>query len=169
MLMQIVKHTPPWVWGLLAALVALGVSQSLPRRMTVRRATVVPLVLLGLSLAGVVTTFPQAALPLAAWAAGIAVALGIGSGIVQARGARWDAASASFHVPGSWLPLALILALFVIKYGVGIALAMQPGLVRETSFDVAVGTAYGLFSGLFLARAASLWRLARRAPQPAAA
>jgi hypothetical protein len=57
MLMQIVLNTPGWVWGLLLVLLALGVLQSLPRRVTVRRATVLPLVLLALSLAGVLSTF----------------------------------------------------------------------------------------------------------------
>lgn len=161
MFSRIIVNTPLWVWGLLAALIALGVSQSLPRRLSVRRATIVPLVLLALSFAGVMSTFPQPAMPLAAWAAGLAVALAIGAPLVQPRGARWDAASALLHVPGSWMPLVLILALFLLKYGVGVALALQPGLVRITIFDVAIGTAYGLFSGLFLARAASLWQLTR--------
>jgi hypothetical protein len=168
MLMQIVTHTPPWVWGLLAALIALGLSQAVSRRMSLVRVTVLPLVLLVLSLAGVLSTFPHMIVPLAAWAAGLLVALAAGRSLVRPRGARWDAGSASFHVPGSWLPLALILALFMLKYTVGVALALQPGLGRELGFDASVGAAYGLFSGLFLARAASLWQLAR-APRAIAA
>ena len=66
MLIQIVRHTPPWVWGLLAALVALGLSQTLPRQMSTRRVTVLPIVLLALSLAGVATTFSHQALPVLA-------------------------------------------------------------------------------------------------------
>lgn len=159
--LQILTNTPTWVWALLAALIALGVSQSLPRRLTVRRATIVPVLLLVLSLSGVVTTFAAAGPALAAWAAGLAVALTVGRGLVAIDGARWDRGSASFDVPGSWLPLVLVLSLFVIKYGVGVTLAMVPSLVRDTLFEATVGAAYGLFSGLFLARAASLWRLAR--------
>ena len=162
MLLQIVTHTPPWVWVLLAVLVALGLSQAMPRRMTLRRLAVLPLVLLALSLSGVVTTFPGAAAPLLAWLVGVSAALAIGRPIVGARGARWDAESASLHVPGSWLPMVLILSLFLAKYAVGVALAMQPSLARQPGFDIGVGLAYGGFSGLFLARAAALWRLARR-------
>jgi hypothetical protein len=164
MLMQILTHTPPWVWGLLTVLLVLGASQAVPRRMTVRRATVMPVILVALSLAGVATTFHAAGLPLLAWAAGLAIALAAGASLVSVRGARWDAASASFDVPGSLLPMALILALFVIKYGVGITLAMHPAIAREMLFGACIGAAYGLFSGLFLARAASLWRLARATP-----
>jgi hypothetical protein len=160
MLLQIVTRTPVWVWGLLVALIALGVWQSLPRQLPARRALVMPLLLLTLSLIGVLSTFAAAALlPVVAWFAGVAFALAAGRSLVRPRGARWDAAAALFHVPGSWLPLLLILALFAIKYGVGITLALHPGLVRDTAFDLAVGLAYGVFSGLFLARAASLWQL----------
>jgi len=168
MLMQIVTHTPTWVWGLLAALIALGLSQAVTRRMSLVRVTVLPLVLLVLSLAGVLSTFPHTIVPLATWAVGLLVALVAGRGLVRPRGAHWDTGSASFHVPGSWLPLALILALFMLKYAVGVALALQPGLGRELGFDASVGAAYGLFSGLFLARTASLWQLAR-APRAIAA
>lgn len=169
MLMLIAKNTPPWVWGLLAVLVALGVSQALPRRMTARRVAVVPVLLLGLSLAGVVSTFAGARTAIAAWAAGLAVALAAGRPLVKIDGARWDAASARFDVPGSWLPLVLILGLFAIKYGVGVTLSIQPALAQDLVFETATSAAYGLFSGLFLARAASLWRLARGGARPAVA
>lgn len=168
MLMQIVTNTPPWVWALLAALVALGIWQSLPRRLPARRALVMPLLLLTLSLVGLLSTFAAAPLPVLAWLAGLGVALAAGRPLVRPRGARWDAQAALFHVRGSWLPLLLILALFAIKYGVGVALALRPGLIRDVGFDVAVGFAYGLFSGLFLARAASLWRLKKAVPVGAA-
>lgn len=168
MLLQIVENTPLWVWGLLVVLVGLGVWQSLPRRLPARRALVMPLLLLKLSLFGVLSTFSAALLPLLAWLAGVAVALAAGRPLMRPRGARWDAANALFHVPGSGLPLLLILALFAIKYGVGVALALNPGLTDDAAFDLAVGLAYGVFSGLFLARAVSLWQL-RKVGAPTAA
>lgn len=169
MLLQIIERTPAWVWALLAGLVALGIWQSLPRRLPARRALVMPLVFLTLSLLGLLTTFAAALLlPLLAWLSGVAVAVFVARPLVRPRGARWDAAHALFHVPGSWLPLVLILLLFGVKYAVGVALALQPVLARDAGFDIAVGLAYGLFSGLFLARASALWEL-RKAGASAAA
>lgn len=159
MLLQIIERTPAWVWALLAGLVALGIWQSLPRRLPARRALVMPLVFLTLSLVGLLTTFAAALLPLLAWLAGVALAVFVARPLVSPRGARWDAQHALFHVPGSLLPLVLIIVLFAIKYAVGVALALQPGLARDAGFDIAVGLAYGLFSGLFLARAGALWQL----------
>ncbi len=162
MLIQIAQHTPTWVWGLLVALVAVGLSQALPRQLTVRRVSVLPVVLLTLSLLGVTSTFGHPAVPLFAWAAGVAIAVTAGRSLMSAGRARWDAANARLHVPGSWLPLVLILGLFLTRYGVGAALAMHPSLAGDIGFDIAVGLACGAFSGLFLARAAALWQLARR-------
>jgi hypothetical protein len=162
MLLMIVKNTPPWVWGLLVAVLALGIWQALPRRMSARRLAIVPLVLLGLSFAGILSTFHAALVPLAAWVAGLAAVLAGGLRWIGVRGARWDAANATFHVPGSAWPLVFILALFLVKYGVGVSLALHPELARDLVFDAVVGLAYGGFSGYFLARSAALWRLARR-------
>lgn len=50
MLEPIVRNTPPWVWGLLAALLALGLSQLRSRNVSLTRITLLPLAMTGLSL-----------------------------------------------------------------------------------------------------------------------
>lgn len=161
----IVQHTPAWVWGLLAALVALGLWQTRPLEMSLTRMTVLPLVLTALSLVGVLSKFAHMPVALAAWAAGVAMALALGRRFVSVRGASWSASRAMLHVPGSWLPLALIVSLFAVKYGAGVSLALAPQLAHDTTFAGLCSLAYGTFSGLFLARALSLRSLAT---QPAA-
>lgn len=160
LLSQIVQHTPTWVWGLLAGLLALGWMQTQDREMTLTRITVLPLVMLALSFSGVVSTFAHATLAIVAWAAGVAAALLAGHRFVRVRGASWSASTGRVHVPGSWLPMVLIVALFMIKYGVGVALAMDHSLSAEPAFGAACGLAYGTFSGLFAARAIGLRRAA---------
>ena len=66
-------------------------------------------------------------------------------------------------MPGSWLPLALMVALFAVKYIANVSLALHPALARDAAFAAACGLAYGGFSGLFLARSLSLRALATRA------
>ena len=60
------------------------------------------------------------------------------------------------------MPLALILGIFLTKYFVGVELAMQPTLARDGSFALQIAVLYGVFNGLFAARALRLWRLARQ-------
>jgi hypothetical protein len=160
MLLQIVQHTPTWVWGLFVALLAFGLSQARARSVSLTRMTVLPLVLLALSFSGVVSTFSHATIAILAWAIGVTAAIALGRRFVTVRGASWSAETGLLHVPGSWLPLVLMLALFLIKYGVGITLAMNHAMAADTAFGACCGLAYGSFSGLFAARALGLRSLA---------
>jgi hypothetical protein len=58
--------------------------------------------------------------------------------------------------------MLLILAVFLMKYGVGVQLAMEPRLARDAGFAFAVTALYGLLSGLFAARGLRVLRLARQ-------
>jgi hypothetical protein len=77
-------------------------------------------------------------------------------------GTLYAATSRSFYIPGSAMPLGLILGIFLTKYFVGVELALQPALARDSSFALQIALLYGVFNGLFAARALRLWRLVRR-------
>jgi len=157
-LLQILQGTPAHVWALLAGLIVLGVSQSRPRTLGSTRVALLPLVLIALSLAGVASSFGIGAAALLAWLAGLGVALAAAPRLLPAPRARWTERRDAVHVAGSWLPLALVVGLFAIKYVAGASLAMHPALSHETLFAVPVGFAYGLFSGTFAARGWQMWR-----------
>jgi len=162
MLYQIIIHTPVWVFAVFAALLWLGLSQRLARTASLQRATLLPLAMLGLSGWGVLSAFGASAPDLLSWlAAGALLAFGV-SRIPLHGQTRYDPASRSFHLPGSYVPLVLMMGIFMTKYAVGATLAVHPELARNAMFAVAVCTLYGAFSGVFAGRALRLWRLARR-------
>lgn len=160
MLQQILANTPHWVWLLLLALLGLGLSQAITRTASLKRVAILPLAMIGLSLYGSVTAFGADPQVLLVWlcACGLMTALAVRQALPEA--ARYDPATRRFTLPGSWLPLLLILGIFVTKYVVGAVTAMQPALARDASFGLGFSALYGGFSGVFLARAARLWRLA---------
>lgn len=160
--LSILQHTPTWVWALLAGLVALGGSQAVARTVTLRRTRWLPLSMGALSLWGVAAAFGTAA-ALAAWAIGGVVAALWVQRRGSAGGARWSAANQSFRLPGSWVPLALILGIFGVKFGVGMNLALHPELRQTALFALGASLSYGVFSGIFAGRALVLWRLAQAA------
>ena len=163
MFIAILQHTPTWVFVLLATLVGLGLTQAFPRAVPLRRVTLLPLAMAGLSLFGVASTFGAAALPLLAWALALAAGFALAQGLADTSAVRWDTASGRLRLPGSWLPLALMLGLFAVKFGVGVTLALHPSLRAAAGFALAGSAAYGFFSGAFLGRAAALWALVRAA------
>ena len=160
MIYQIIIHTPVWVWALLALLLWLGIKQSLPGQPSLLRITVVPLVLTSLSLFGTVSAFGSAPAVMLTWLAAAAV---LATGVLQRPlpdATRFDARTRTFQVPGSWVPLALMMGIFANKYVVGVTLNMHPEVAHEAIFTLGFSALYGAFSGVFAARAARLWRLA---------
>lgn len=168
MLNQIFTHTPHWVWGLLIALLWLGLNQVTTRTVSLKRVTVMPLAMVGLSLYGTVSAFGAEPLVLLVWLA----CAGLLATLVMQRpldpATRYDDWTERFTVPGSWVPLALILGIFVTKYFVGASTSMHPALVQDDIFRLGFTALYGAFSGIFLARAARLWRLVWQAYRPVA-
>lgn len=160
MFIAIVQHTPVWVWGLFIALLAAGLAQTRPRELGLARVTLLPLLLIGLSLAGVFSAFGHAPIAFGGWSVGASAAFACARHAVAVRGARWSSATRTLHVPGSWWPLALMVGLFAVKYGAGASLALNPALARDAVFAGLCSAAYGTVSGLFLARALSLRNLA---------
>jgi hypothetical protein len=162
MLLQIILHTPKWVFAVFALLLWLGAKQLLPSRSGLGRLTVVSVGMTGLSLAGVLTAFGDSPGALLGWGlAAAAAALAVLQAPLPA-GVRYDPATRTFHLPGSAVPLMLMMGIFATKYAVGVALAMAPALHRQPAFAVGIPVLYGAFSGVFAARAVRLWTLAVR-------
>ena len=160
MLLQIITNTPKWVFALFALLVWFGIKQLAPTRPGLTRITLMPVAMMALSVYGVLSTFGDQPIALA----GFAVAAMAMATLVLLRplpaAVAYDAASQRFSLPGSAVPLALMMGIFCTKYAVGVALSIQPALAHQLLTACTVGTLYGAFSGLFAARALRLWKLA---------
>lgn len=155
----IVQRTPVWVWALLVALLALGARQLKGRQVGLRRVVLVPVAWLGFSLYGIYSAIGNGGQLLAALIAWLVAAASVTTILLRTpppRGTRFEAASQTFSVPGSVVPLLLILGIFMTKYVVGIELAMNASLAREASFAVPIALLYGGFNGISTARALRL-------------
>lgn len=160
-LLPILRHTPAQVWLLLAGLAVLGLLQARERTTSLRRVSLLPAVMALFSLWAAWSAFgrspmlPEALMLWAMTAAAVTALLAPG----RAR-ATFDAATRNYRLPGSWLPLGLMLGIFGARYTVAVRLALQPSLLLDGSFVLPVATLYGALTGIFIGRAARLWRLA---------
>ncbi|MBZ0226255.1 MAG: DUF6622 family protein [Comamonas sp.] len=168
-IVDIVRQTPAWVGALFTALLWLGFSATRNRDVAPVRLVALPAAMACLALWGVLSAFSasgQLAALLALWVGCFAALLAWGPRLPVPDGTAWNAATRRFHLPGSWAPMGLILAVFLLKYGMGVQLAMAPQLARHGGFALAVTALYGLLSGLFAARTLRVLRLATGASTP---
>jgi hypothetical protein len=162
---SIFKRTPTWVWGLFATLLALGLSQVRSRKVRLPRMILIPLVMTSLSFWSTVSAFGSSTLfsqVVLCWITGATLMLSLVASRPPQTGTRYDVATHHLHLPGSWVPLALIMGIFLTKFVVGIDLAMQPALARDFTYALTVSGLHGIFSGVFAGRALRQWRLVQR-------
>ncbi|MDI9333844.1 MAG: hypothetical protein QM533_05665 [Cytophagales bacterium] len=161
MLNQILTNTPKWVFVLFVVLVILGLLQMRRRTLALRRVIIVPMVFLVWSFMGVVSAFGWEALPLLAWALGYALTAWL---MMQGKppiGAVFDVTTKQLNVQGSALPLVLMMAIFFLKFFVGVNIGMRTSFALSDAFPVVIGLLYGACSGAFAGRAGQLLKLAR--------
>lgn len=160
--LHLITHTPLWVWPLLAALLALGLLQTRPRRVWPGQALVFP------SVMSVLTPVALTAHPGAhARLAGVLFVWGV-STLVTALAFRrhalhpsehFSAATRRLHLAGSWGPLCVILAVFSLRYALAATQAVNPALAAQPAFTWTLAALAGLPSGWMVARIRGLWAL----------
>ncbi|MES2017886.1 MAG: DUF6622 family protein [Pseudomonadota bacterium] len=160
MLVQILSHTPLYVWAILALLVWRGIAASADREMAFGKLLIIPAVMLLLALQDIAFKFGLGAVTLAAWAGGAALAAIITwhTGTVRVSPGQQPG---HVLVRGSWTHLAVMLTVFTTKYVTSVLLAMHPQAQHDTLIVVLVCTVFGLFNGILfgrLARAAASWQ-----------
>ena len=161
-LLDIVTHTPTAVWTALAVLVLVGVRQMRTQTMSAGRVWIVPLVVGAASLAGALRGFGSAG----EWLTGASWVVGAALGFVSNRSLdlprRVSAnADGSFTIGGSIAPLLLFVGVFMVRYVVNVALAIQPALASNPEAAAAAAIAYGFTAGLLAARSRKIWATRR--------
>ena len=162
-IVPVLRNTPLWVWGLLAAFIALGISQLRDRSASLGRVSLMPVAMTLFSVWGTFSALgssPHRGWVIAAWL--IAAMLAFALLVRGDANAQYDPARRLYRLPGSAVPLLLVVGIFVVKYVVGVDLAMAPQLVRDAPYVLSVAALYGAFTGAFVGRAARLWRLPLR-------
>ena len=152
MLAQIILNTPVWVWALLMFLIYRGILASADREISLKKTFIIPVVMLALSVQGIVSTFGINMAAVLPWLACISAG-GIAAWYLFNRDRiTVNPARDSVFQQGSWMPLVLMMGIFLTKYVVAVLLKLEPGHRQEILFVVAVCALYGLFSGVFIGK-----------------
>ena len=112
-----------------------------------------------LSLTGIVLYVGLSLPALAAWLLGAGAIAALCSKAMGAQAATYDADSGKLIVAGSWVPMLVIVGIFLVRYTLGVATAMQFPAMRDPNVQLAISLLLGAFSGFFLARGLLFWRV----------
>jgi hypothetical protein len=156
MILQILQHTPVWVWALLLALLALGFAQTRPRSVPRSRLLLLPLALLALGLWTMAPNWVAQPLTLLVWLCMLGAFGLVGFRLPPPAGAHWQAETARLQLPGSWFPLVLIVTIFGLRYSMGVSLALHPAWRSALAVLLPAAATFGALSGLFLGRSLRL-------------
>lgn len=155
MLIQILTHTPLYVWAILAFLLWRGVAEMRDRELTLRRMLILPLVMLGLSLNDMALKFDMGMVLVTAWVTGCAAAALLAWRFGRTRIAAGTAPDRVL-VRGSVMPLMLMLAIFLTKYITSVVLVIQPQLAHQLAVAATICLVFGVFNGVLLGRLARM-------------
>ena len=152
MLLEILRNVPAWVWLIFAALLALGLLSTRPRRLPTAVVLVLPAAMTALSAFTVMSAFGARGDGPTAWAVGMVAALVFNQFVLGSpAGVRYG--QGRFELPGSWLPLALMMTIFCARFAIGLTAAVSPATAAAPRFIDAISAVLGFCSGMFLSRA----------------
>ncbi|MBR1091147.1 hypothetical protein JQ621_27135 [Bradyrhizobium manausense] len=148
---QILVHTPPWVWILLAYLVWQGIKSMQPRKAPIWRALIVPIVFIAWGVSRIGFGHQDTQWPLVAWIAAALVLLPFG--VLTPRPFEVDHKTGEIIRPGSAFALIRNLVVFSLQYIVSVISAIDAG-DRATALIVGraiSGATAGYFFGSMIA------------------
>lgn len=115
MIFEIIKHTPVWVFILFVGLLYLGYSQTKNRKVQMQKLFVLPISMILLSIFGTISAFGINKISLISWFVSTILSLIIGLKLSYPKNINYDKSKKVFNISGSWIPMILILIIFLLN------------------------------------------------------
>lgn len=151
-MIDIITHTPKWVFILFFFLLILGLVQTKDRDISFVKAMILPFVMVVLSFLGAVSAFGLTLYTIISWALGLKLGSSLNYFLKLPRGSYYKKDEKLFFIKGSFIPLILIMGIFFTKYFVGVVTAKEFSFIYELETIAIISLIYGFFSGMFFGR-----------------
>ena len=163
---NIIQHTPIWVFPLIAGVIWLGSLNLRERTLAIRLLFAFPLVMLALSVANSIGTSAPPALALADWIGCACIGAAIGWSLTQ-KPLAVDLAAQRITLAGSAIPLVVGLSIVALRYTFGYLYTRHPELAADPSYALTLIAGGAMLGGVTFGRYGrlALW-YRRRAMSP---
>lgn len=154
-MLQILAHTPTWVFFLLITLLFLGYRQSKNREIGAYPVFIMPIIFISLGLSG---TLQQQ------WLCTVVFIMSVALGVLlsfrmSSITSIVKVTAKHVYIPGSWIPMLCIVVIFLARYSLNVLTVTKPELLASWSFILPYALSTGFFGGYFVARAIKVIRL----------
>lgn len=153
-LWQALLGTPWWVYVLVIYFVKVGFDATKTRTVPFKTLFILPIVFTGLSIETLISSVEINYITLSAYFIALAIGASVGWILVRNQNFKIDKKRSLIQLPGSWLPLGIILGVFSAKYYFGYSLAVHPEKANDLSFAIMMLGVSGACTGLFIGRLA---------------
>ncbi len=161
---QALKSTPIWVYLLFFYCIFIGVISRKDGVVSIYKMLIMPIVFTYMSVETLYLKFGIHYLSVGTFV--VALMLGLFMGLLQAKlqGVSVDKEKKLVAIPGSNLPLILILIIFSSKYYFGYELDANPNIANNTTFEIALLVVSGMTAGLFAGRVTYYFSRMKKGP-----
>ena len=154
-MLDILSHTPVWVWAIFGLLIYLGWQRTKDRTISVWRLLLLPAILGALAISGYAGA-GTGALP--AIVVGL-IAGGVFGWLLEREGATRRLDNHRLWLRGEWWSFAQVVLIFVFRYVVTVAVVVSPMLAANTMWHLSTLFVSSLLTALLLGRTAARLRV----------
>ncbi|WP_259782588.1 DUF6622 family protein [Aestuariispira ectoiniformans] len=161
-MLEILRHTPSWVYIVFTAILYLGLSACFSQRLEIRRILYLPAVFIVLSVYGLIMGQTSSFLVPLSWVGGFAVATGGMYYLTLARRHRYSRDGDYLVAPGDPGILIVSMFFFAVKFWFGYTAATRPEWTAMPLYPISDNLCSGLVVGFFGGRGLAQWSIAKK-------
>ncbi|MGA4519797.1 hypothetical protein [Citrobacter portucalensis] len=158
--LDMLEHTPVWVYLLFAFLLYRGIKARTPATVTLEKLALIPAIFLFWDIYDLITYRDPTLITYIQWTIGIISGAIIGYILINPDRLSRSSAPRSIHRPADYSALPFMLLAFGIKYVLGVLNAIAPDVLRQPAISALAIITGGMFAGVFVGkftRYVSVW------------
>lgn len=154
-MLQLISHTPLYVWFLLAIFLQKGWKARKTSVVSWKNLLIMPVVMTTWSIYSLVTHYEP--ISLCFWVMSLTAGVWLGSFTTRNLGLRFDKKRHLIEITGSWIPMILSLSIFSLRYFLGATYGLHPELLGDPIL-LTIENMASVISGMFIGRLMGYWK-----------
>lgn len=159
---EAIARTPIWVWPLFVVVLFLGARNLWTRERPLSQMFILPAMMLIVAVYNLTASSADLTLVIAAFVVSFGIGVGVGWNLVPKKVVALRDRGA-VRIPGSVAPLLVVIALLMLRYGIGYTYGRWPAMRADPALALEFSATGALLAGILWGRILCLAQIYRRA------